>query len=167
MVRTKSPEKNGQTLDVAPKHRTEPLSREFVAERRTDLQKQLGRLTGRSMEEMSGYSGSDVIEVAAAATDASLEAELQAHGNERTREILAALQRIRRGVYGECTKCMLGIPESRLEALPEAAQCMDCQLGKEAKKVVRHRPAKIEFEERTQRTEDDTGHKMPTIDDLQ
>jgi RNA polymerase-binding protein DksA len=51
--------------------------------------------------------------------------------HERTRRSLegieAALRRLDEGTYGRCTSCGREIPSERLEALPWAALCIDCQ----------------------------------------
>ena len=39
----------------------------------------------------------------------------------------AALARIADGTYGTCIRCGNPIPTERLEALPWAARCIDCQ----------------------------------------
>ena len=39
----------------------------------------------------------------------------------------AALARLDAGTYGSCTSCHQPIPVGRLEALPWAALCIDCQ----------------------------------------
>lgn len=46
-------------------------------------------------------------------------------------EIDAALARIDNGTYGTCTNCEKPIPEERLEALPWATLCIDCQRDQE------------------------------------
>jgi len=47
-------------------------------------------------------------------------------------QIDEALARIETGAYGKCARCGKPIPESRLEALPYAAYCVDCQSRVEA-----------------------------------
>jgi DnaK suppressor protein len=51
------------------------------------------------------------------------------------REILAqverALQRFDEGVYGQCERCGQPIPFERLEALPYATRCIQCQAAVE------------------------------------
>jgi len=42
-------------------------------------------------------------------------------------EIMKALQRIEDGIYGQCTNCGNLILPERLEALPRAELCIDCQ----------------------------------------
>lgn len=39
----------------------------------------------------------------------------------------AALERIGEGTYGRCIRCQREIPAERLEALPWAAHCIECQ----------------------------------------
>lgn len=41
-------------------------------------------------------------------------------------QIKAALERIDNGVYGTCSTCGEPVGEARLDAVPHAAQCMDC-----------------------------------------
>ena len=48
-------------------------------------------------------------------------------------EIDAALKRIEEGTYGICTNCGKEIPVDRLEALPWATLCIDCQRGLEGR----------------------------------
>ena len=43
----------------------------------------------------------------------------------------AALERIDAGTYGVCTSCGREIGEERLEAIPYAALCIDCQRRQE------------------------------------
>lgn len=42
-------------------------------------------------------------------------------------DIAGALERMAEGTYGQCTKCGQDISEERLEAVPEASFCLDCQ----------------------------------------
>jgi phage/conjugal plasmid C-4 type zinc finger TraR family protein len=41
--------------------------------------------------------------------------------------VMAALERIAHGTYGECSDCGTPIPEGRLDARPEASRCVKCQ----------------------------------------
>lgn len=47
-------------------------------------------------------------------------------------QITAALNRVTRGTYGRCIRCGEQIAPARLEALPYAATCIDCQSRVEA-----------------------------------
>jgi DnaK suppressor protein len=42
-------------------------------------------------------------------------------------QVEAAIARLDGGTYGQCLRCGRMIPEARLEALPWAAHCIDCQ----------------------------------------
>lgn len=42
-------------------------------------------------------------------------------------QITAALNRIAQGTYGRCTRCGGQIAPGRLEVLPSAGQCIECQ----------------------------------------
>lgn len=41
-------------------------------------------------------------------------------------QIKTALERLANGAYGTCSSCGGPIGEARLDAVPHAAQCMDC-----------------------------------------
>ena len=47
-------------------------------------------------------------------------------------QIAAALNRLSAGTYGRCTRCGRQIAPARLEALPHAAACIECQTHAEA-----------------------------------
>jgi DnaK suppressor protein len=47
-------------------------------------------------------------------------------------ELEAALKRLNEGTYGICTVCGGPIMEARLDAMPETAHCMACQIDAEA-----------------------------------
>ncbi|WP_304458363.1 TraR/DksA C4-type zinc finger protein [Alicyclobacillus sendaiensis] len=51
-----------------------------------------------------------------------------------------ALLRIRRGTYGQCESCGRPIPSARLEAMPTARRCVECEREVEAKRASVHRP---------------------------
>jgi RNA polymerase-binding transcription factor DksA len=52
--------------------------------------------------------------------------EIGATGLAEIRQIRAALDRIAKGEFGECTKCGEEISEDRLEVVPHAALCRNC-----------------------------------------
>src|SRR5436190_14677008 len=43
------------------------------------------------------------------------------------RDVVAALQKIDNGSFGECERCGEAIADKRLEALPFARYCIDCE----------------------------------------
>lgn len=54
---------------------------------------------------------------------------------EELRAVQDALARLRRGEYGRCQNCGRQISPARLEALPQAALCIDCQTRAEQSRV--------------------------------
>jgi RNA polymerase-binding transcription factor DksA len=52
---------------------------------------------------------------------------LMVHEEYRLRQINEALERLRLGTYGQCTFCGKEIGAERLEALPYAGLCIDCE----------------------------------------
>ena len=46
---------------------------------------------------------------------------------DRINRLTSALERIIEGTYGRCEVCGRDIERSRLEALPEAVRCLECQ----------------------------------------
>jgi len=63
--------------------------------------------------------------------DRELDYTLEENSEHVLGEIDAALARIDNGTYGTCTSCGKQIPEERLEALPWATLCIDCQRDQE------------------------------------
>jgi DnaK suppressor protein len=62
-----------------------------------------------------------------AETERLLEAVLDDHARLALDEITAALTRIESGTYGTCQRCGAPIGEDRLDALPRARYCIECQ----------------------------------------
>lgn len=54
---------------------------------------------------------------------------LQALARRRLEDIDAAARRLDAGTYGACRSCRRPIPVARLEAVPEATQCVRCASG--------------------------------------
>jgi len=52
---------------------------------------------------------------------------LRDHNRAHLADVDAALARLDAGTFGTCTTCSKGIGAERLEALPWAAHCIDCQ----------------------------------------
>src|SRR5580704_1662049 len=86
------------------------------------------------------------------------QAEVETHGSlmERSQDLLdaidAAATRLEQGQYGKCEECGVDIPLNRLDALPFAACCVDCQ--RESESGRRHRPASDSFTRRWAAPED-------------
>jgi RNA polymerase-binding protein DksA len=73
----------------------------------------------------------DMADVASDDIDRKMIEALGAVELKRLRQIEAALARIQQGRYGVCVKCSKKIPTARLESIPYAVLCIDCQKGEE------------------------------------
>ena len=56
----------------------------------------------------------------------TIQAEINAL-QERMEEVNAALAKVEKGQYGYCARCGKDIPPARLELVPEAEFCVDCE----------------------------------------
>jgi DnaK suppressor protein len=63
--------------------------------------------------------------------DRELDYTLEENSGHVLGEIEAALKRIEEGTYGTCTNCDRPIAVERLQALPRATRCIDCQRDRE------------------------------------
>lgn len=77
-------------------------------------------------------SGDDV-DIASDTIDRTLLNSLGEADQRRLGMIDRALDRIRQETYGLCLECGKQIPEARLEALPYAVLCVECQSKEERK----------------------------------
>lgn len=73
----------------------------------------------------------DLVDVAADDIDRKTLDTLSAKEIKRLRMIDSALGRIQNGRYGVCVKCNKRIPRERLEAIPYALMCIECQTSDE------------------------------------
>jgi DnaK suppressor protein len=73
----------------------------------------------------------DFVDVASDDVDRKMLEALGSQDVKRLRSIEAAIVRIQQGRYGTCVKCSKRIPQERLEALPYAVMCIDCQKSEE------------------------------------
>ncbi|SIT00553.1 TraR/DksA C4-type zinc finger protein [Alicyclobacillus vulcanalis] len=55
-------------------------------------------------------------------------------------DVEAALERLKDGTYGRCVDCGQAIPRDRLEAMPTARRCVDCQRRLEKRQLAERRP---------------------------
>lgn len=63
----------------------------------------------------------------------SLNNALMIHQENLLQEVRNALEKIEKGEYGKCELCGKKIPEERLEAIPYARLCLECQEENEQK----------------------------------
>ena len=60
---------------------------------------------------------------------------LKVHEQSKLNDINRALNKLEKGTYGKCESCKQEIPYERLEVLPSAKLCMDCEKEKEASQI--------------------------------
>jgi RNA polymerase-binding protein DksA len=111
--------------------------REALLEERRRVQAALQNLhdetSGNLYEEAGEETAYDnhLADTATETYDRELDYTLEENSEHVLAEIDAALVRIDDGTYGTCTNCQKQIPEERLEALPWATLCIDCQRDRE------------------------------------
>jgi RNA polymerase-binding protein DksA len=115
--------------------------RQLILKKKQDLLEELGYLENAAMNktpkdqsgDLSSYSfhmadqGTDTLDREMVFTFASREGRYLHHLNE-------ALDRIEKGTYGICRTCGGPISKKRLEAVPNATQCISCKSQEEKKK---------------------------------
>jgi RNA polymerase-binding protein DksA len=107
--------------------------REALLEERRRVQAALQNLHDENPGTLSDDAGEEtaydnhLADTATETYDRELDYTLQENSEHVLSEIDAALRRIDEGTYGICTNCERPIPEERLEALPWATLCIDCQ----------------------------------------
>ena len=72
-------------------------------------------------------TGGDVVDAALDAAQDEISSKLAEVESRELVQIDTAIERIREGTYGQCDVCNNKIPLARLNALPYAMTCIDCQ----------------------------------------
>jgi len=85
--------------------------------------------SGASLEEESGEEAFDnhLADSATATLNREIDLTLEENSEHVLSGIDEALERIENGTFGACSRCGKQIAEDRLEALPYATRCIDCQ----------------------------------------
>jgi DnaK suppressor protein len=102
--------------------------------RRVGLLEQIALLRGGPIgraEASAAHFGQKEDSSAQLATEREIEFALDEHETTTLGQVDAALRRIAAGTYGQCTDCGEPIPPPRLEATPEVARCISCQVKAE------------------------------------
>lgn len=76
-------------------------------------------------------SGGDVVDAALDAAQDEISSQLAEVESRELGSIEKALARITAGNYGKCEHCEKSIPMARLNALPYATMCIECQQASE------------------------------------
>jgi DnaK suppressor protein len=100
--------------------------RKRLVEKRRQLEDEVGRsaLYGKGQED---DSTKDLGDQATTAYTREFLFELSSGDRRLLRDVLTALRKLDEGGFGECERCGEEIADKRLEALPFARYCIDCQ----------------------------------------
>lgn len=99
---------------------------QILIKRRDALRKALaGDLS--LLKELRAQSSGDVVDAALDSVQDEISSQLAEVESRELARIEYALERMREGQYGVCESCGQGIPLARLNALPYATFCIECQ----------------------------------------
>jgi RNA polymerase-binding protein DksA len=73
------------------------------------------------------YDSNHLADSATVTLEREIDYTLEENAENLLRAIDQALGRIENGTYGKCERCGRQIAEERLEAIPHATRCIDCQ----------------------------------------
>lgn len=93
------------------------------------LQLEVGQIAGDCVEQI-GYAN-HMAEGASDAFEQARSLTLRGHLESLLLDVHEALRRLDEGTYGICQSCGQAIDKARLEALPCAALCLQCQVRAE------------------------------------
>ncbi len=100
--------------------------RQVLVKRRDALRKALaGDLS--MLKEFKEQSGGDVVDAALDSVQDEINSQLAEVESRELARIEYALEHMRNGKYGICEGCGCSIPLARLNALPYATYCIQCQ----------------------------------------
>jgi len=100
--------------------------KEILLKRRDALRKALaGDLS--LLTELRNQSGGDMVDAALDSAQDEICSQLAEVESRELASIEKALERMREGEFGTCEACATNIPLPRLQALPYATYCINCQ----------------------------------------
>jgi DnaK suppressor protein len=79
------------------------------------------------LKELRAQTSGDVVDAALDSAQDEISSQLAEVESRELASIENALERMRDGQYGLCETCGSGIPMARLNALPYATMCIECQ----------------------------------------
>lgn len=104
--------------------------RDLLVKRRDALRRVLAGEVS-SLKTLRNEKGGDMVDAAVDAVQDEISTKLAEAESRELANIENALERIRNGTYGKCEVCGGKIPVARLNALPYATNCIDCQRANE------------------------------------
>lgn len=100
--------------------------RQILVTRRDALRQALaGDLS--ALKELRQQTGGDVVDAALDSAQDEINSQLAEVESRELAHIENALERMKEGTYGQCEGCGEKIPMARLNALPYATLCIECQ----------------------------------------
>lgn len=112
----------------------ERARREMLEEKR-ELEEQLTQLENDEYEGV-GY-GNHMADDGTEAFDQTVDIGIRRGVELSLERVNRALQKLENGTYGICEDCGVRIDRARLEALPQAVYCLDCQAEHEYRALPR------------------------------
>ena len=135
--------------------------REVLIRRRDALRKALaGDLS--MLKELREQSGGDVVDFALDSAQDELSSQLAEVESRELAYIDNALEQMREGNYGHCEVCNSNIPLTRLQALPYATLCIDCQ-----RELEKHGGANVQGADLAHLLENMSNDKADKVNDIE
>lgn len=121
-----------QLLHYKDKLKTEAKTTNTALEQMIDLNE--GEMSNYTPSELSNYDNHPA-ELGSELYTVEMNLALKVHEQTKLNDIKLALKKIDNGTYGVCENCKKDINPERLEVMPAARFCMECQEDKEAKEI--------------------------------
>jgi DnaK suppressor protein len=122
------------SADQAARLRRQESLRKILLEKRQEMMKEISSTLEQSLssdQQRRLESAMDVGDQAMAALERELGISLLEMQNRKRQMIDEALHRLDDGTYGVCADCGVEISERRLQAIPFAKLCVECQSNQE------------------------------------
>lgn len=106
------------------------------------VDKALGQMRENGEADMSEYSSTELsnydnhpADLGSELYSVEMNMALKVHEQSKLNDINNALKKFENGSYGKCEKCKKEIEYERLEVLPSAKLCLECEKDKEASEI--------------------------------
>ncbi len=143
--------------DKTTRHET---LRKMLLRKRTEIKERIGEELGEKMsEDIDSVLGPalDEGDLSTLEADRDVDYGLLTMSTKTLRSINQALDRLDEGTYGICEECGREIGEKRLQVMPFALYCVECQREKE--KLTEKDRGRIWMERRVQIEQNDTAEE--------
>ena len=92
-----------------------------------EREKLLAQLQPSSEDDQAVDKNPDQMDIAQAYNDQDISSAMQTFEEKHLVQVEIALKAIAQGNYGSCQYCQQPIPLERLQVMPNATMCVDCQ----------------------------------------